>query len=592
MGRLPLRVRLREWWQEATGPLTQGRHLSMTKAVFARLLMWVPVAVVILLLSGVAAVWLFTGWRAGDLAAKAVHNAELGNLRMARVQVESARRLRAGDPRVLRAAAMIETKAGNPAAPAAWEALPQGTKLDDEELREQAVAMARFGSDEQYERALAQLAEAGLGASVSARRAERRNARGDLGRAIDYARAARTGDDTPEYRLFLARLLAARHGPLLQDPSRTTEEDTAAMEEIATLVESLTDTPLRDQALALGIQAPLLPPEQRVAWARAAFDNLQPANPALLPAAYALRDFGDLSAGELRSQLTVPYLNAPLPAQAAFAAFLTASGLPQAALEVVSAKEAAQDADAFDARARALAAAGQWEEMLALAETGGNVPEALREITRAEAAARLGRAGVVQKSVPLAVRAALREGSWLRVLPRTDAMGEGERTDAALIELCGDAGQADFVFAIARERFGRRGQFASLQAARERAAQAAADSSAVRDDRRYTDLLAGRTVDPEETAAALAENRTDLDHRMTHAFALLQAGQPQEAWAVFDDFTVFFDELRPGHQAVMCAIVAAKGDPELAAKAARKIDIALLSPAEYLLIAELRAKAN
>jgi len=589
MARLPLRVRLREWWQEATGPITQGRHLSMTKAVFARLLMWVPVAVVVLLLSGFAAVWFFTGWRAGDLAAKAVRNAEVGNLRVARLQVESARRLRGGDPQVLRAGAMIETKAGNPAAPSLWEALPRGVKLDDEELREQAVAMTRFGTDEQYERALGQLAEAGLGAAVSARRAERRNARGDLGRAIDYARAARAADDTPEHRLFLARLLAARHGPLLQDPQRTTEEDVAAMEEIAALVGSLADTSLRDQALALGIQAPLLSPEQRVAWARTAFADLQPSNPALLPAAYALRDFGGVSAEELRAQLTVPYVNAPLAAQAAFAAFLTASGLPQAALEVVSAKEAAQDAAAFDARARALAATGQWNDLLALAETGGNVPEALREITRAEAAARLGRTGLVQKSVPLAIRAALREGSWPLALQRADALGAGQRADEVLIEMCGDAGQADFVFALARERFARRGQFASLEAARHRAAQAAADGAAVSDDRRYTDLLAGRTVDPDETAAALKENPTDLDHRMTHAFSLLQAGRAQEAWEVFDDFTIFYDELRPGHQAVMCAIVAGKGDPGLAEKAVRKIDIDRLLPAEYALVAPYRS---
>jgi len=588
MARLPLRVRLREWWQEATSPITQGPHLSMTKAVFARLLMWVPVAVVVLLLFTIASVWLFTGWRAGDLASKAVRNAELGNLRVARLQVESARRLRSNDRRMLRAAAMIETKVGNPAAPAAWEALPAGTKLTDEELREQAVAMTRFGSDEQYERALGRLAEAGLGALVSARRAERRNARGDLGRAISYARAARAADDTPEHRLFLARLLAARHGPLLQDPQRTTEEDAAAMEEIAVLVESLTDTPLREQALALGIQAPLLSPDRRVAWARAAFENLQSSNPALLPAAYALRDFGDTSADDLRRQLTVPYVNAPLPAQAAFAAFLTASGLPQAALDVVSAKEASQDAEAFAARARALAATGQWEDLLTLAETGGNVPEALREITRAEAAARLGRVGVVQKSVPLAIRASMREGSWALVLQRADAIGAGDGADAALIELCGDAGQADFVFALARDRFGRRGQFASLQAARAQARHASADGAAVRDDRRYMDLLAGRSVDPDETAAALAANPTDLHYRMTHAFALLQAGRPQEAWAVFDDFTVFYDELLPGHQAVMCAIVAAKGDPELAAKAVRKIDIDLLLPAEYALVAPLR----
>jgi hypothetical protein len=277
-----------------------------------------PVAVVVVLALGLAAVWIFTGWRAGDLASKAIGNADAGNLRMARVQVESARRLRSGDPQILRAAAVVEAKAGNPAAPSLWEALPAGMKLADPDLREKAVAMTRFGSDEQFERALKELLGAGMVADASAQRAERRNARGDLGRAIEYARAARAADDTPEHRLFLARLLAARHGPLLQDPQRTTEEDAAAMDEIAALVGSLIDTPLRDQALALGIQAPLLSPEQRVAWARAAFADLQPSNPALLPAAYALRDFGGVSAEELRTQLTVPYVNASLPAQAAF----------------------------------------------------------------------------------------------------------------------------------------------------------------------------------------------------------------------------------------------------------------------------------
>jgi tetratricopeptide (TPR) repeat protein len=592
MAHLPLRTRILEWWQEATGPIVQKHHISTAQAVLARLLMWTPVAVVVFLLLGIAVVWSFTGWRAGDLAAKALGNAEAGNLRVARLQVESARRLRGQDPRVLRAAAMIESKAGNPAAPAAWEALPTGTKLQTDELREKAIAMTRFGTDEQYEQALEALNEAGLVADASVRRAERRNARGDLGRAIDYARNALAEDDTPEHRLFLARLLAARHGPLLADPQRTTDADTAAMDEIATLVDSLLDTPLRREALALGVRAPLLPPDKRVTWAWAAFDDLQPSNPALLSAAYALRDFGGVTVEELRKDLTIPYVNAPLGAQAAYANFLTASGVPRAALDVVSAKEAAQDADAFDARARALAATDQWEEMLTLAESGGNVPEALRELTRAEAAARLGRTGVVEKSVPQAVRAAVREGSLRLALDRADTMGEGAQADATLVELCGDAGQAGYLFAVARERFGRRGQFASLQSSYDKARQASPGGAAVEDYRRYTGLLAGQPVDPAETAAALAANPVDLDHRMTHAFALLQAGRPEEAWSVFDDFTVFYDELRPGHQAVMSAIVAAKGDPDLAVRAARTIDINRLTPGEYLLIGRLRTDAQ
>jgi hypothetical protein len=588
MARLPLRVRLREWWQEATGPLTQGHHLSMSKAVFARLLMWVPVAVVVLLLSGLAVVWLFTGWRAGDLAGKAMRNAEQGNFRLALLQTASAQSLRPRDERVLRARALVETLAGNPAAPSFWEAVPSGAVLFEHELRHKSVAMTRFGSDEQHEKILAELAQAGLGAEAAVRRAERRSAQRDLGRAIAYAREAQAEDDTPEHRLFLARLLAARHGPLLQDPRRTTAEDVAAMEEITQLVDSLVDTPLLHQALALGIRAPRLDPAKRVEWARVAFADKSATNPALLPAAYALRDFDDVTPEQLRSRLTLPFLHAPLPAQAAFADFLHASGLPEAALEVVSEAEAKQDAAAFEVRARALAATGAWEEMLALVETVGPVPEALRQITRAEAARPLGRRGVTDKSVRLAVRAAVREGSLPLVLERADTLGERAAADSALIELCGDAGQADYVFAVARTRFGARGQFESSQAAYERARAAAPEGLTVRDHRRYLDLIEGRKVDPAETAAALAFAPTDLGHRMTHALALWRSGQPREAWAVFDDFTVFYDELPPGYQAVICAIVAAQGDEALAERAAQVIDIERLSPGEYLLIGKWR----
>jgi len=103
-------------------------------------------------------------------------------------------------------------------------------------------------------------------------------------------------------------------------------------------------------------------------------------------------------------------------------------------------------------------------------------------------------------------------------------------------------------------------------------------------------LLAGTPVNPNETAAALVAHPSDVDHRMTHAFALLRAGHPDDAWAVFDEFTVFYHELRPGHQAVVAAMAAAKGDTALAVQAAREIDINLLDPREYLLVGELRAK--
>ena len=162
--------------------------------------------------------------------------------------------------------------------------------------------------------------------------------------------------------------------------------------------------------------------------------------------------------------------------------------------------------------------------------------------------------------------------------------------DATLVKLCTDPGQADYIFAVSRDRFARRGRFASLRAAYAKASAAAPDGPAVRDYGRYEQLCAGMPVDPDETAASLAAHPTDVDHRMTHALALLRAGRAGDAWAVFDDFTVFYHELSPGHQAVIAAIAAAKGDHALAVQAARKIDVNMLAPGEYLLVGELRAE--
>ena len=60
-------------------------------------------ACLLLLVVLTAAGWyLFTGWRARDLASKARESFEKGNYRMAWLQLKSARDLRAGDPEVLR----------------------------------------------------------------------------------------------------------------------------------------------------------------------------------------------------------------------------------------------------------------------------------------------------------------------------------------------------------------------------------------------------------------------------------------------------------------------------------------------------------
>ena len=111
------------WWREAMGPLNRSQHRTLGAALSRRLYLWAPVAVIGLMFGALLGYQFFTIWRARDLAAKAVVNAEEGNARFARLQVYSASNLRPEDPAVKRAAALVESRLGNPAAVQAWEEL-------------------------------------------------------------------------------------------------------------------------------------------------------------------------------------------------------------------------------------------------------------------------------------------------------------------------------------------------------------------------------------------------------------------------------------------------------------------------------------
>ncbi len=109
------------WWREATGPLRRSQHRNLFEARLRRILLWVPVIVLLAATTGAAGLYFFTGWRARDLAAKAMENALSGNLQMARLQVTSAHGLRSRDPIVKRTRLYVQSRLNDPAALPMWE---------------------------------------------------------------------------------------------------------------------------------------------------------------------------------------------------------------------------------------------------------------------------------------------------------------------------------------------------------------------------------------------------------------------------------------------------------------------------------------
>jgi tetratricopeptide (TPR) repeat protein len=574
------------WWREAKGPLNRSQHRTLGAAIMRRILVWTPVLVLAVIVFGALGFYLFTGWRARDLTAKALANAEAGNARFARLQISSAASLRPDDPAVKRASALVESQLGNPAAVQAWEEIGWEADLNPDEIDARAESMARHGSEEQFVRAVEALEKQGDSVRAAELRSIRSLRGGNMEQAIAQARAAAHADAEPRLRLQLLQFLARRYGLFLTAPSRPGAQDLAAAREMSAMIDGLVDTPVGDEALAFGLEAPYFPPEKKSAWAAAAWKNAQVANPALLPAAEFLAVSGTEPATDLYNKLNVLFIGAPLPQQVAFARWMLNQGMHEQVLITASATEAAQDEGMFGARAAALAALGRWDELYRLADTPSKAPDALRLMSKALAADKLGRRGEAEELGRNVLMASVKEGRVEQAITLADSQNMRALADRAIIAMCANAAVADGAFRLARDRFSRRGQFATLDEAYTAARQAAPSGTAVRDYGLYRDLLGGAGVEPSVTAEALASAPTAVEARFNHALALLQAGQGEEALAVFEDFDVIVDQLPPGLRAVAAAVLAAGGDANGAVTAARAIDPHLLKPGEFALIAK------
>lgn len=581
------------WWREATGPIRRSQHRKFAGAITRRIMLWTPVAVLALVICGAMGFYFFTSWRARDLAAKALANAAAGNARVARLQILSAVNMQPADPAVKRAAALVESRLGSPAALQMWEVVNDTAELSAEEIGARAEIMTLHGSDEQFAKAIAALEKSGNADHAAELRSERSLRRGSIANALKQARAAAAAENAaPRLRLRLLQMLATRHGPIMQRTAQAAASDLAAVREMADLIDGLLDTPLADEALAFGLQAPYLPAGKKSQWATAAWRNASASNPALLPAAEFLVMSGAESPDALYDKLNILYIGAPLPQQAEFAKWMLRRGMNEKVLITASAAKAAQDPAIFAERAQALSELHRWDDLYKLADAPTKAPNAVRLMIKAKAAHELGRRGEETELVRKALQGAVSEGSVAQVLGLADVQGHQTLADDKVVEMCSNAAIADAAFRLARDRFGSRGQFARLDAAMQKASVAAPHSPAVADYRRYEDLLAGRAVEMQDAASAVATEPTTVGPRITHSLALLKAGRAQEAVAVFDQFDVFVEALPPGQRAVAIAVLAANGQSQAASHLARNIDRNLLAPGEYALLAPLLAPAR
>ena len=524
--------------------------------------------------------------RAKDLATKALANIDSGNYRMAWLQISSARQLGPTDPSVLRAAAIFEGKLGRRESLELWEQVARRASLDNDDRASRAVAAMLFGTDEQFQSSLDELEASGDNVKAEALRISRFSTRGHLSRAIDEARraVAETGD--PGLKLGYAKLLLRYHAVTGEGP--TPPQSVEAFQEMAAIVDELQSTPEAQNALAFGLDYLKVPGEVRQGWIDAALADVSPTNPALLSAADAAVLDGYFTAADLHAKLQAAYGRATLDHRCAYSLWLTSQGMTEQALSFISPLEASSDSVAFAACAAASAARGDWQSVIASADSSTGPPESVRVLTRARAESALGGASRSGNSVRLGLQAAAREGRLPAAIGMVDELEGGPAmVDEQLLLLCAQPGTADLAFRVLRARWSRSKGTNALLPVYQTAKQVAPDAASVRDFGRYVDFTKGMLGNLAATQEAVAAQPADIDARITRALQLLRHRKPDEANAVFDDITIFFETLPPGQQAVIAAINQARGQHDLARAMGSKIDTSVLNAAERGLLQDI-----
>jgi len=568
--------------------------ISLSRLRLMRTLRIGGISLAVTLVLAVAGYWFFTGWRARDLALKARANLIEANYRMAWLQINSARSLRPDEPEVLRASALVDAAFGRRECLDAWRKLASQTTLSVDDHVQRGEAAARFADDVQFDESVAALDKAGRADEAGKLRMARRLLQGDLDRTIEEARRSGATSDDPKLRLDLAKLLMRRYVVELaaKPPMGIESPARKAFEEMVSIVDSLKSDPeIGPSALAFGLSFLLPEPTIHREWAGLALQKAVIDNPALLPAATVMVDNHWATAEELHRQLRSVFDAAPLEQRAAYAAWLSRSGLQREALTLITAQEAGENESAFLARTEALGRMDNWDAVMAIASAGGNTRESVRLLTRARAEFKLGRGeGSGAKTIAEALRAASREGELSSGIQAADEIGGSVAVDDALVELSGDSMVAGSAFRLARERFAKSGDTARLAAAFQRARVASPDASTVLDYVRYNSMITDpdAAVDLPGLAAAVDADPSDALPRISQTLGLLRAGQTNEAGAVFNNLSVYYNHLAPGSQAVVCAALDAVGRKKEAATLARAIDSSKLLPGEVALISQLR----
>jgi tetratricopeptide (TPR) repeat protein len=552
-------------------------------------LIFVPIIGFAALRGGVTTYDVFLNWRSERLAFEAAKLASVGKSTEARQAATKSLDFNSANPEALRLLAKFQIASGEDlAALDAFKKL-SGTRAFS---TADAEAYARLaGRLEKWELAgsLLKVLRAGpKSVETPILESELAQLRGNIPYAEACLREAVEIDVSPKSRMLLVDFLIAHRIDL-----QTTPEIFESLVQTNRL-----QTPSGAQFLAIVLEKNLAPPAESPKWIQELRAHPHRTAPMLLVADTAEIRHDSAAKSRVAQEIFTRLKSAPLVDRQAAMLWLLKNGEPARAADLLQQSEAVADSEIFNAWLDALAGANRPAEVLAALEAPNHMKDWRKAIQRGRALRLSGRSTQADAAYNQAMLLAQENPrSALEVVAFFGKAEERSFFENSLSRLLLDGKQMAEAFKTLmpilrgwRDTPGLR-KFCEILVAMPGLSEELL--AQVHNEMDYCDLVLGRKVEPAHTKSHAAMHAGDMRYQITHALALLLAGQTELA---VDELVIA--KAPPGdpfllarHKAAQAMALAATGDREQAQLHFQSLSAEFLSPQEIALVRSFLKKS-
>jgi tetratricopeptide (TPR) repeat protein len=474
----------------------------------------------------------------------------------ARMGLQAALRLDPKNGEALRLMARLRLAQGaNAEALDKMRQLSESGQLSLSDLTAYATLAAREGDSALADRLVESAARGGNTVLRHLLRAQVNEAKNDPAGVEKELREAVAIDESGEAGMILARFLVAR---------RLNPQTAPEILEILKKTSGRKDS-MGMEALAMGLSAGLVPPQEWEAWITALREHPSVDAPRLLLADVAEIRLRPATKTEVVRRMADRLHGKPLGERSEGMAMAMRMGEPEIASGLLEPAEASGNAQLFAMWLDALSFQNRWPEILeALNREGQPLPETLKGLYTGRALVAMGKKEEGQRAYGKALEGAFQKREeFITAVAYLGRAGEDFIFEQGLRKALEDSkGRAEVLRAVVPAVAGRR-DAAQTRRVYEIAASmpGAGEDLVLINDMDYLSLVLGQPVDVQILAERSRANPRDFSLRVTHALALLRSGKAKQALQELENCEpdVHVATLPPQQKAVVAAALALSG---------------------------------